>query len=345
MSDPQYKTEVIRVDRQHPEEALLRPAGLALRQGELVAFPTETVYGLGASAMNPQAVARIFSVKGRPPDNPLIVHSADIAGLEPLVQTLSPLARKLLLAFAPGPLTLVLPRSARVPAVVTAGLDTVAVRIPDHPVAHRLLDLAGIGVAAPSANRSGRPSPTLAWHVLQDLDGRIPYLIDGGPCRYGLESTVVDLSGDRPVILRPGSVTAEAISRVAGIETKLAETGRRDDGESQERDGQPRAPGMKYRHYAPNARVVIAEESGGNDALCHMAALMRTLLSRQARVGVYACKPDDQPTGYCLRAADRTCQRCQSRRSGPTGLLQPVVWTCARSGHGRPRLVRRVAYV
>jgi L-threonylcarbamoyladenylate synthase len=285
-----YKTLVIRVDAQDPDDQLLLPAGLALRRGELVAFPTETVYGLGADAMNPEAVAHIFQVKGRPPDNPLIVHSADISGLEPLVKTLTPLARLLLLHFSPGPLTLVLPRSAHVPAIVTAGLDTVAVRIPDHPVARSLLRLAGIAVAAPSANRSGRPSPTQSWHVLEDFDGKIPYLIDGGPCRYGMESTVVDITDGKPVILRPGSITAADILQATGIEPTAAAGALRSGVAQDVPAGRPRSPGMKYRHYAPKARVIIADAAQDGCAGCIMTDVVRDWLASAARVGVFACE-------------------------------------------------------
>lgn len=270
------KTIVIRVDAKNPEDTLLKPAAEALKKGELVAFPTETVYGLGANALKPDAVASIFRVKGRPADNPLIVHVADPAGLEPLVSEVTPLARKLL-AFMPGPLTLVLRRSKQVPDLVTAGLDTVAVRMPDHPVARRLIELSGVPVAAPSANRSGRPSPTQAWHVLQDLDGRIPYLVDGGPCQYGLESTVVDVTGPKPVILRPGSITAAMILSVTGVSPVLQDTADADV---------PRAPGMKYRHYAPKARVAIVDESTGPA----IAAKIRGLISNGKRIGVFACE-------------------------------------------------------
>ncbi|MDW7655641.1 MAG: L-threonylcarbamoyladenylate synthase [Bacillota bacterium] len=286
-----YKTCVICVDAQMPDDRLLLPAGLALRRGELVAFPT----------LNPDAVARIFQVKGRPPDNPLIVHSADISGLEPLVGTLTPLARSLLLHFSPGPLTLVLPRSRRVPTIVTAGLDTVAVRIPDHPVALSLLRLAGIPVAAPSANRSGRPSPTRARHVLEDFDGRIPFLIDGGTCRYGLESTVVDITGDKPVILRPGSITAADILKATGIEPVAAANAYSNGDLQGVPIGRPRSPGMKYRHYAPKARVIIAEESQGDCVGCIMTQLVQDWLSRDARVGVYACEKAISRLGLICR--------------------------------------------
>ena len=243
-------TTIIHVDPVHPKDSLLQPAALILRQGGLVAFPTETVYGLGANALNPEAVARIFCVKGRPGDNPLIVHISGIDGLSPLVSRIPPLANKLFQAFSPGPLTLILPKSSRVPDLVTAGLDTVAIRIPAHPVARRLIELAGVPIAAPSANRSGRPSPTQAWHVAADLDGQIPLIIEAGSSQFGLESTVLDVTGDIPVILRPGAITASQIREIAGDVTEESRA-------FASGAGAPRSPGMKYRHYAPRAQVII----------------------------------------------------------------------------------------
>lgn len=244
------ETQIIKIE--HPlSDQQLMTAAQALRAGELVAFPTETVYGLGANALDPQAVASIFHAKGRPADNPLIVHVAEPEDIDDLILEPSETARLLLEAFAPGPLTLVLPRSTKVSDVITAGLDTVAVRIPAHETARRLISLAGVPVAAPSANRSGKPSPTRAWHVFEDLDGLIPYIIDDGPCEYGLESTVLDLTGSKPVILRPGAVTAAQIMERTGIEVA-------DSTEAMGESDVPKAPGMKYRHYAPEARVWIA---------------------------------------------------------------------------------------
>lgn len=223
----------------------------AIRRGELVAFPTETVYGLGADALNPDAVLSIFKAKGRPGDNPLIVHIAQPDMLKPLVTEIKPQARKLISAFWPGPLTIILQKSPIVPPEVTAGLDTVAIRMPDHPIALELIKRAGVPIAAPSANRSGKPSPTLAEHVLEDMQGRISWIIDGGPCRVGLESTVIDMTGDIPTILRPGGITPEMIERVTGV-VRL-DTGMI-DGKSTEK---PKSPGMKYTHYAPDGEVIV----------------------------------------------------------------------------------------
>ena len=220
-------------------------------------FPTETVYGLGANALDADAVRSIFEAKGRPGDNPLIVHVPDESWIAPLIDgPLPDAARKLARAYWPGPMTLILPRSGRVPDAVTAGLDTVGIRMPAHEAARALIEAAGRPIAAPSANRSGRPSPTTAAHVLQDMDGRIPLILDGGPCAVGVESTVIDVSRGVPRVLRPGGVTPEMIEAVCGA----AEV----DGAVMRplREGEkPRSPGMKYRHYAPEGAVTIFEGS------------------------------------------------------------------------------------
>lgn len=246
-------------------QTILAPAAKALRDGEVVAFPTETVYGLGASIYHPSAIDNIFKMKGRPNDNPLIVHLASREGIANLVAEIPPAADILAAAFMPGPLTLVLKRSNEVDDAVTAGLDTVGVRVPEPAVARALLTLAGVPVAAPSANVSGHPSPTTAAHVVHDLDGFLPYVVDGGPCRVGLESTVLDLTGPSPRVLRPGAVTAEDILAaldqasidfdVPGWRETLLSSGHQAPllakGET------PAAPGMKYRHYAPQAQMIL----------------------------------------------------------------------------------------
>lgn len=224
----------------------------ALRDGKLVAFPTETVYGLGANALNPQAVKRIYEAKGRPSDNPLIVHIAKVSQLESLVREVPAKAEELMKAFWPGPLTLVLKKSEYVPDIITAGLDTVAVRMPNNPIAIRLIEMAEVPVAAPSANLSGRPSPTTHQHVVEDLEGRIEYIINGGPCRIGVESTVLDITSGIPVILRPGGVTKEMLEKVIGkVET--------DSVLMPEEGIKPRSPGMKYRHYSPKAEMIMVD--------------------------------------------------------------------------------------
>ena len=232
----------------------LSPAIKVLQQGGLVAMPTETVYGLAANALDPEAVGKIFLAKGRPSDNPLIVHIASMNQLAALVTTVSPIAQKLMDAFWPGPLTLVFPASHLVPPMVSAGLRTVAVRFPSHPIAQKLILSSGLVLAAPSANTSGKPSPTTAQRVLEDLDGKVEIIIDGGRVEVGLESTVIDVTGDIPVILRPGKITIDMVEAVAGSVTVDPALG-----ESGNPNLIPKAPGMKYTHYSPNAQVYIVE--------------------------------------------------------------------------------------
>lgn len=236
------------------EDEVIREAGEILKSGGLVAFPTETVYGLGGDALKEDAARKIYSAKGRPSDNPLIVHIADIGALDELASEIPECAYKLAEAFWPGPLTMIFKKKDIVPYGTTGGLDTVAIRMPSHPVAHRLIKDSGVYIAAPSANLSGRPSPTRAEHVIEDMDGRIDMIIDGGAIEIGIESTIVDVTCEVPMILRPGYVTADMIRDVLGDvcfdETVLAHTTVK---------GQPKAPGMKYRHYAPKAELTIFE--------------------------------------------------------------------------------------
>ena len=233
-----------------PNRAAAQGAAV-IRAGGLVAFPTETVYGLGANGLDGAAVNRIFEAKGRPNDNPLILHVAEKEDAFPLWAAEPPFARKLMDTFWPGPLTLIYYRSDIVPDEVTAGLDTMAVRMPDNEAARALIAASGVPIAAPSANLSGKPSPTTAAHVLQDMDGRIPLILDGGPCRYGVESTVLSLVGI-PTILRPGTVTKEMLAAILG-EVALAPSILQPlvAGEK------AASPGMKYKHYAPNAQVLV----------------------------------------------------------------------------------------
>jgi L-threonylcarbamoyladenylate synthase len=240
---------ILPVSPEAPETATIARAAALLGQGRLVAFPTETVYGLGANALDPAAINRLYEVKGRPAHNPLIVHVADAAAAQRLVTSWPESARKLTEKWWPGPLTIVLPKARDVPPEVTAGLPTVALRVPAHPVALALLRAAGVPVAAPSANRSGEVSPTTAAHVAASLGDQVPMILDGGPTTVGIESTVVDLSGATPVLLRPGMLTREAIEAVIGpvaLARPAADA------------GSPRpAPGMMERHYAPRAPVVL----------------------------------------------------------------------------------------
>lgn len=274
------------------EEEVERAAGL-LRQGEVVAFPTETVYGLGANAFDRSAVDKIFQAKGRPSDNPLIVHIADMADVEKLVERVPAHARRLMEHFWPGPLTLVLPAKASIPANVTAGLDTVGVRMPDHETALGLIQAAGVPLAAPSANRSGRPSPTAADHVLEDLAGRIAGVVDGGPSSVGVESTVLDCTGDVPMILRPGSVTAEMLRDVIGeVSTDPALAGQ----------GAPRSPGVKYTHYAPKGEMHLVQGARAVDLIEELA--MKAIRAG-LRVGIMTTEEGEGQYKALVEAAER----------------------------------------
>ena len=235
------------------EDAGLRQAGEIIKNGGLVAFPTETVYGLGGDALNPASSRKIYAAKGRPSDNPLIVHICRFEDIRKIVSELPEEAIRIADAFWPGPLTMILPKSRAVPRETTGGLDTVAVRFPSHPVARRLIEYSGGYIAAPSANRSGKPSPTCAGYVAEDMDGRIEMIIDGGPVGIGLESTIIDLTEESPRILRPGYVTQEMLDQVLGKVDMDVTILNPDSGQA------PKAPGMKYRHYAPEGRLVIVE--------------------------------------------------------------------------------------
>jgi L-threonylcarbamoyladenylate synthase len=245
-------------------EVIAEAAGI-LRAGGLVAFPTETVYGLGANALDAAAVARIYQAKGRPARNPLIVHIADVAAARPLVSVWPASAQKLAERFWPGPLTLVLPRTPAVPDLVTGGGPNVAIRVPAQPIARALLEATGVPVAAPSANRSNYLSPTTAQHVLRDLSGRIDLILDGGPTSSGIESTVLDLSTDPPRILRSGPIQASELEACVGLLATAASA------HAPAQDPLP-APGMLTRHYAPRARVWLARDSGAGDVQRLVAA-------------------------------------------------------------------------
>lgn len=242
------KTQLVTMD------ALQAAAGI-IRDGGLVAFPTETVYGLGADAMNAEAAAKIYEAKGRPSDNPLIVHIADKEQVDLLAENVPEAAERIMEAFWPGPLTIILNKKKEVPHGTTGGLNTVAIRMPSHPVAQALIRESGCMIAAPSANTSGRPSPTTAAHVMEDMQGRIPMILDGGAVGIGIESTILDLTGEIPMILRPGYITKEMLEKVAGevdIDPAVA-------GKQMPENVVAKAPGMKYRHYAPKGSLVLVE--------------------------------------------------------------------------------------
>lgn len=258
-----------------------------LKAGEVIAIPTETVYGLAGDATNDIAIRKIFEAKGRPSDNPLIVHVASVEQAEHFAQDIPPVARRLMEAFWPGALTIILPSNGRATALVTAGLDSIGLRMPDHPAALELIRVSGLGLAAPSANRSGRPSPTSAKHVADDLAGRIAGIMDGGPTGIGVESTVVDCTTNPVTILRPGGVTKEALEAVIGPVAL--------DANLNDEKAAPRSPGMKYTHYAPSAPLYLVEGGRHN--------LERVIETRQAmgkRVGALVFDEATTPADVTL---------------------------------------------
>jgi len=276
------KTEVIKIDTDNIDLDSIRYAARVLKEGGLVSFPTETVYGLGANALNTTAVKNIFLAKGRPSDNPLIVHISSKQQINELVSELPATASMLMDTFWPGPLTIVLKKSAIVPYEVTGGLDTVAIRMPSHPVALALIRESGVPVVAPSSNTSGRPSPTEAKHVIEDLTGKIDIIIDAGSTTIGLESTVIDVTGAVPVVLRPGGVTLSQLEKLLShveISPNLTE--------EQMKHIAPRAPGMKYKHYAPKAQMIIVEGELPR-IVDKINELLSTYLSEGLNVGVLA---------------------------------------------------------
>jgi L-threonylcarbamoyladenylate synthase len=285
-------TEVLILDARRPDPAGIARAADILRAGGLVAFPTETVYGLGAHALDAGAVRRLFTAKGRPAEDPLIVHVHHVDAVAALTTGIPNMATALASRFWPGPLTMVLHRSGVVPREVTAGLETVAIRVPSHPIAHALIMAAAIPIAAPSANLFSRPSPTRAEHVLEDLDGRVDLVIDGGPTTVGLESTVIDLTGSLPTILRPGAVTLEMI-RMVLPDVRLRERA------SSEPAGGMKSPGLLTRHYSPRAPLTLYEGSSAR-AIARMAADAGDAIARGQRVGIVAADEDELPDSLAL---------------------------------------------
>jgi len=348
----------------------IKEAGRILRDGGLVAFPTETVYGLGANGLDGKAAARIFAAKHRPADNPLILHVASLEQAKALASNWSPKAQLAAEKLWPGPLTLIVPAAAHIPAEVTAGLSTVAIRFPDHPIALALIEAAGVPIAAPSANRSGRPSPTLAEHVLEDLGDQVQVILDGGPCRVGLESTILDVSVEPPAILRPGEITLEALTRILGLVCAELPHGEKpvagpiDDslsGSGAALFGKgPKAPGMKYRHYAPKAPVTLL--AGAPEKT---AAYLRTILAQEsrdetaARIGLLLTDEtwallqketgDWQETFYCRNLGSYHHPKeigrrlyDELRRCDQEGVRQIYVEACTRQGSGAAVMNRLV---
>lgn len=276
------ETRLIKISTENPEADLVEEAARVLREGGLVAFPTETVYGLGGNGLDSEACKKIYSAKGRPSDNPLILHISQISELRPIVREIPPKAQKLMDAFWPGPLTMIFPKSDIVPLTTTGGLDTVAVRFPSHPVAIAIIRASGLPIAGPSANSSGKPSPTRASHVAFDLSGKIDMIVDGGAAEWGLESTIVDVSGEIPIILRPGAITKEMMEAVVDeVLIDPAILSKPSD------DLRPKAPGMKYTHYSPAAKVTLVK--GDSNAVIRKINQLCTSDSAQGKkTGVMA---------------------------------------------------------
>lgn len=287
-----FNTELIVIDETGIENNVMERAGKILKEGGLVAFPTETVYGLGGDGLNKESAKKIYAAKGRPSDNPLIIHISKFEDLGKIVKSIPEEVERLAEAFWPGPLTMILPKSEQVPYETTGGLDTVAVRMPSHPVALAFIEASGGYVAAPSANTSGRPSPTLAKHVMEDMQGKIEMILDGGSVEIGLESTIVDLSCEVPTILRPGYVTKDMLEKVLG-EVALDQTTL--DLNSQEI---PKAPGMKYKHYAPQGELTIVTGESKN-VIAKINQLTKEAYKRNDKVGVIAT--EETQSQYCAK--------------------------------------------
>jgi len=288
-------TKYRKVNTLYPNIMVLKQAAETIQDGGLVAFPTETVYGLGADGFNEDALEKIFAAKGRPMDNPLILHIASPKEIIDVASYVSAKAKKAINAFWPGPLTLVLPKNPQVPDQVSAGLPTVAVRMPAHPIALKLIKLARCPVAAPSANLSGRPSPTTGFHVLKDLKGKIDMIVDGGPCRWGIESTVVDFTEKIPAILRPGAVTKEMLEDVIGQVTY--DPGLKDDQTA------PKSPGVKYLHYAPKGDMYLVQGNSPQLIIAKLSELIQNYKNSGKRVALIA-------TDELIQMLDKTNSNC-----------------------------------
>ena len=324
------KTIVAKVDlRQASSAEVIQTAAKILQEGGLVAFPTETVYGLGGNGLDSAACEKIYLAKGRPSDNPLILHISEIEELDRIVAEVSPQAKALMDAFWPGPLTMIFKKKDIVPAKATGGLDTVAVRFPNHPVARAIIRAAGLPIAAPSANSSGKPSPTRASHVEYDLNGKIDMIVDGGAAEWGLESTIVDVSDEIPMILRPGAVTKEMIEAVVGqVEIDPAIL------HKPTADFKPKAPGMKYTHYSPKAEVFLmkGEQTAVAERINAFAAAER---AAGKKVGVMATEETKKSSilkvrwpemriSFFLWAAEQNPKKSARTSSKPCGNL--IFW-------------------
>ena len=324
------KTEIIKIDTSAPEwDKQLDYAAEVLRSGGLVAFPTETVYGLGANALDAGAAEKIYRAKGRPSDNPLIVHIADTKALGDVTGAVPQAAVPLIREFWPGPLTLIMPKSGKIPSIITAGLDTVAIRMPSHPVARALIKKAGIPVAAPSANSSGKPSPTMAKHVELDLSGKVDIIIDGGRSNVGVESTVLDVTVQPPQILRPGGVTREQLESLLGpisIDPAMAALS------GSASPNPPRAPGMKYRHYAPKAPLTLIHGSREN-VIAEITRRAENYIKTGASVGILAT--DETSRLYQTRLPGICCILSMGSGQKPESLAANL-FKCLREFDGKP---------
>ncbi|MDO8444508.1 MAG: L-threonylcarbamoyladenylate synthase [Deltaproteobacteria bacterium] len=286
-------TKILKINPISPEPSKIKEAAEVIKNGGTVAFPTETVYGLGADALNLEAIRKVFKAKGRPSDNPLIVHISSIEDLRLISKRYSSAALALMDKFWPGPLTLILKKKKIVSEIVTGGLDTVAVRIPDNKIALSLIKMAGVPLVAPSANLSGRPSPTRAKDVAADLSGKVDVIIDGGKTRIGIESTVIDMTTSPPTLLRPGGLPVEEIEKVVGLVQRLSVSHEKEPAKS---------PGMKYRHYAPKARMVIVE--GDSEAVqSDIRELAEKSLKDGKKVGILAFHIDFRVKGCITKYA------------------------------------------
>lgn len=293
------ETRIVKIDKEKIDKNLINKAANIIKDGGIVAFPTETVYGLGANGLDSEAVKKIYRAKGRPSDNPLILHISSREQLDPLVKEVPKLAYRCMDEFWPGPLTIIYKKSEIIPDIITGGLDTVAIRMPNHPIALELIKESQVPIAAPSANTSGRPSPTNATHVVEDMMNKIEMIIDGGNTGVGLESTVLDLSTETPTILRPGGVTLEDLK---GIIPNVVQ-----DESIIHKDVKPKSPGQKYRHYAPKADMILF--TGPREKIIEEINKQADKLTLQGkRVGIMATEEtkDNYRDGYILVLGSRT---------------------------------------
>lgn len=299
-------TKIIRMDEENIDMLAIELAGSIIKSGGLVAFPTETVYGLGGDALNSSSSKKIYAAKGRPSDNPLIIHIVEMSALSRIVRKIPQAAYQLAEKYWPGPLTMIFDKAECVPLETTGGLNTVAVRMPSNQIAREFIRASGGYVAAPSANRSGRPSPTIAKYVIEDLAGRIDMIIDGGQADIGLESTIIDLTGSEPVILRPGYITEEMLRQVIGdVEA--------DQTIMEEHTNQaPKAPGMKYKHYAPRGNLIIVEGEAGVVS-AYINERLSAFRREGKRTGVIAT--DETAAGYLADSVKSAGERDQEEQA------------------------------